>query len=315
MGEKRSAMQPARVKPSGSPSLNQDRPDRKRPRMTLPQEFHHIRERFRSEVEQHLTDAADIVCHMNVNDGGNLDRIARHLHAIKGSAPIVGARPVSEVARVAEESIHLVHEEPSLWTADHVTLILDAFEFMRKQVQEFVDGQTIEDGKSLMARMRAKFPGAEDAARRVKTVETQKSPLKATSRPATQQVKRQLLFVDDSQIARELYKVFLVNRGYDVRTAENGEEALALLRRQPFDIVITDDQMPEMDGTEFLRISRSEEGISDIPIIVISGKVNEEARIKALEWGAAAYLVKGDFEKEHLVELIARVLDHKPQDH
>lgn len=278
--------------------------------MTLPKEFHHIREKFRSEVEQHLTDAGTMVRSMDVNDWGNLDLIARHLHAIKGSAPIVGARPVSDVARAAEESIHLVHEQPSMWNEDRILLILEAFEFMRRQVQEFVDGRTMEDGVALIARLRKQFPGAEDAARRVKTVETRKPVAQpAAQSPTMQKGKRRLLFVDDSQIARELYRVFFANRGFEVETAGDGEEALVLLRTRSFDIVVTDDQMPEMDGTELLKISRSEGPISGIPFVVISGKANEEARTKALEWGAAAYLVKGDFEKEHLVEVIGQVLE------
>jgi CheY-like chemotaxis protein/HPt (histidine-containing phosphotransfer) domain-containing protein len=279
--------------------------------MPLPQEFHHIREKFRSEVEQHLTDAGNIVRTMDVTHGGNLDRIARHLHAIKGSAPIVGARPVSNVARVAEESIHLVHEQPALWNGERMSLILEAFEFMRRQVQEFVDGQAIEDGEAITENLRKRFPGAEEAAKRVKAVGASQTvphtPKKSEPLP---EGKLKLLFVDDSQIARELYKVFFANRGFEVKTAGDGEEALQLLRSEAFHIVVTDDQMPEMDGTELLRISRSEEPLSAIPFIVISGKANEEAKTKALEWGAAAYLVKGDFEKEHLVEVIARVLNH-----
>ncbi len=67
--------------------------------------------------------------------------------------------------------------------------------------------------------------------------------------------------------------------------------------------------MPEMDGTELLRLCRSDAALQSVPFVVISGKANDEARTKALEWGAAAYLIKGDFEKEQLLDVLAHVLN------
>lgn len=275
--------------------------------MAVPQEFHHIRERFRQEVEQHLNDAAAAVRGLNPRNDATLDRIARHLHAIKGSAPIVGARPLSAVARAAEESVLLLREQPGLWSPDHETVLLKAFEFMKVQVHEYVDGKAIDAGDGMIQKLRARFPGAEEAAKRVKA-ESSKVSVKASSASPLPGSQRRILFVDDSQIARELYKVFLVNRGFQVDTAADGDDALERLRSGTYDLVVTDDQMPTMDGTELLRLCRAEDGLKSVPFVVISGKANEEARRKAVEWGAAAYLVKGDFEKEHLLEVIGQVL-------
>ena len=283
--------------------------------MAVPQEFHHIRERFRTEVDQHLNDAASAIQNLDPSDMAALERIARHLHAIKGSAPIVGARPISEVARTAEESILLIKERPSLWSKVRGALLLESFEFMKRQVGEFVDGKPIDDAGGIIRRMESEFPGAREAARKAKAGSGISMPRSATAVAGdSQMAKRKVLFVDDSQIARELYKVFLVNRGFEVETAGDGNEALDLLRRAPFDIVITDDQMPEMDGTELLRLSRVDAALQSVPFIVISGKANDEARTKALECGAAAYLIKGDFEKEHLLEVLAQVLNGKKGD-
>lgn len=280
--------------------------------MAVPQEFHHIRERFKTEVHQHLDDAAQAIENLDPTDKAALDRIARHLHAIKGSAPIVGARPVSEVARTAEESILLISEKPALWSKVRSAILLESFEFMKTQVREFVDGKPIDDAGGLITRMEMEFPGAREAAKKAKA--GSKPIMKQAASVAganTSNVKRKVLFVDDSQIARELYKVFLVNRGFEVETAGDGTEALAQLRRTKYDIVITDDQMPEMDGTELLRVSRSDAALQSTPFVVISGKANDEARTKALEWGAAAYLIKGDFEKEQLLDVLAQVLNRK----
>lgn len=278
--------------------------------MAVPQEFHHIRERFKAEVHQHLKDAAQAIEKLDPTDKAALDRIARHLHAIKGSAPIVGAKPVSEVARTAEESILLISEKPSLWSKVRAAILLESFEFMKIQVGEFVDGKPIDDAGAMITRMETEFPGAREAARKAKAgsgLAMQRGAVAAGA--GTQNVKRKVLFVDDSQIARELYKVFLVNRGFEVETAGDGSEALAQLRKTKYDIVITDDQMPEMDGTELLRLCRSDAALQSVPFVVISGKANDEARTKALEWGAAAYLIKGDFEKEQLLDVLAHVLN------
>ncbi len=280
--------------------------------MAVPQEFHHIRERFKTEVHQHLTDAAQAIENLDPTDKAMLDRIARHLHAIKGSAPIVGAKPVSEVARTAEESILLISEKPSLWSKTRAAILLESFEFMKTQVGEFVDGKPIDDAGRMITRMELEFPGAREAAKKAKAGSGPAMQRAVVAAPGgTQNVKRKVLFVDDSQIARELYKVFLVNRGFEVETAGDGTEALTQLRRTKYDIVITDDQMPEMDGTELLRLSRSDAALQSIPFVVISGKANDEARTKALEWGAAAYLIKGDFEKEQLLDVLAQVLNKK----
>ncbi|MBI4417341.1 MAG: response regulator [Ignavibacteriales bacterium] len=276
--------------------------------MAVPQEFHHIRERFKDEVEQHLTDAGVAVRQLNPGDNVLLDRIARHLHAIKGSAPIVGARPLSAVARAAEESVLLLTERPELWNPAREAALLEAFEFMKVQVHEYVDGKTIDDGGQMIQKLREEFPGAEEAAKRVKADISMKVSAPAVTGTKPSGPKRKILFVDDSQIARELYKVFLVNRGFDVDTAADGNDALEQLRKNRYDLVVTDDQMPNMDGTELLRMCRSDASLKTIPFVVISGKANEEARSKAMEWGAASYLVKGDFEKEHLLEVIGDVL-------
>lgn len=276
--------------------------------MAVPQEFHHIRERFRQEVEQHLESAAEAVRGLDPRNDALLDGIARHLHAIKGSAPIVGARPLSAVARGAEESVLLLRERPDLWNTERQTALLEAFAFMKVQVHEYVDGREIDDGEEMIRTLRAKFPGAEEAARRVK--------VQATARPATKPspvqpapgTKRRILFVDDSRIARELYKVFLVNRGFEVDTATDGDDALRCLRAGAYDLVVTDDQMPNMDGTELLRLCKADPALEAVPFIVVSGKANDEARARAVDWGARAYLVKGDFEKEHLIEVIGQVL-------
>ncbi|MCC7569271.1 MAG: response regulator, partial [Candidatus Methanofastidiosa archaeon] len=101
-----------------------------------------------------------------------------------------------------------------------------------------------------------------------------------------------ILYVDDEDGFRELTKLYLERAGdVCVDTAASAREALALLREQGYDAVVSDYQMPHMDGVAFLRTLRASG--STTPFILFTGKGREEVVIKAYESGADFYLQKG----------------------
>jgi two-component system KDP operon response regulator KdpE len=109
-----------------------------------------------------------------------------------------------------------------------------------------------------------------------------------------------ILVVDDEpQIARVL-KTTLASRGYDVRTAANGLEALEMFAASPPDLVITDLAMPEMNGLELCQRIRAQ---GETPIIVLSVRSQEEVKVRALDAGADDYVTK----PFSIQELLARV--------
>ncbi len=111
---------------------------------------------------------------------------------------------------------------------------------------------------------------------------------------------RRILVVDDeSQITRVL-RTTLSSQGYDIRTANDGETALEIVKDWPPDLVVTDLAMPGMDGLELCRRLRA---IRQIPIIVLSVRGEERTKVKALDAGADDYVTK-PFGME---ELLARV--------
>src|SRR5687768_5401970 len=94
----------------------------------------------------------------------------------------------------------------------------------------------------------------------------------ATAKP------HEVLVVDDSHTLRLMLSMYVAQLGHRVTTANNGREALELLRRQPFDLVLMDIEMPEMDGYAALDAIKSDEALRDIPVVMISG-VDELASI------------------------------------
>jgi len=113
-----------------------------------------------------------------------------------------------------------------------------------------------------------------------------------------------ILVVDDSATMRQLIGLTLRKiPGCRVTEAGNGVEAVARLGAGPFDLIVTDIKMPEMDGLELVRRLRGPLGLREIPIIVVTTKGEEDARDAGLRAGASAYLTK-PLSGAHLVDLV-----------
>jgi DNA-binding NtrC family response regulator len=99
-----------------------------------------------------------------------------------------------------------------------------------------------------------------------------------------------LLVVDDQRSASAFLEVLLTQEGHEVATAANGAQALAAIERQAFDLVLSDLDMPEMDGFELLH--RIGERWSDLPVVVVTAVNEVEKIVEAVQLGAVDYLVK-----------------------
>jgi len=119
---------------------------------------------------------------------------------------------------------------------------------------------------------------------------------------------RRILVVDDSLATRELERSILETAGYEVQTARDGADALQICRQNQFDLVLTDVEMPNMDGFRLTAALNSDERLRDIPVIVVSSRDSEEDKRRGLQAGAKAYIVKGQFEQNKLLETIARLV-------
>ena len=120
--------------------------------------------------------------------------------------------------------------------------------------------------------------------------------------------KSRILLVEDSAITRGMLARIIRAMGYEVLEASNGKEALSLLDQQNVQLLVTDIDMPEMDGFTLAEEVRREESLKNIPIIVLSTRGEDEDKLKAIQAGADAYLTKMDFSEAYLRNIIRRQL-------
>ncbi|RKT25590.1 two-component system sensor histidine kinase and response regulator WspE [Paraburkholderia sp. RAU2J] len=119
-----------------------------------------------------------------------------------------------------------------------------------------------------------------------------------------QRVVRRVLVVDDSLTVRELERKLLATRGYDVTIAVDGMDGWNAVRGERFDLVITDIDMPRMDGIELVTLIKRDPQLQALPVMIVSYKDREEDRRAGLDAGADYYLAKGSFHDEALLDAV-----------
>jgi two-component system chemotaxis sensor kinase CheA len=116
--------------------------------------------------------------------------------------------------------------------------------------------------------------------------------------------KRKLLVVDDSPTTRILLKNVLEIAGYDVVSANDGLEAFNELKKGGFDLLVSDIEMPNMNGFELTESVRDDKVLSELPIILVTALDSAEDKQKGMEAGANAYIIKSSFDQNNLMETI-----------
>jgi two-component system chemotaxis sensor kinase CheA len=131
----------------------------------------------------------------------------------------------------------------------------------------------------------------------------------AMSAPEQLETKRAtVLVVDDALTIRELQRSILDRAGYTVAVAAGGMEALQRLSKGDVDLVLTDVEMPDMDGLELTRRIRTSPEFGQIPVVVLTSRATAEDRRSGMEAGADSYLVKSEFDEHALLTTVARLL-------
>ena len=115
---------------------------------------------------------------------------------------------------------------------------------------------------------------------------------------------KRILVVDDSLTVRELERKLLGNQGYDVEVAVDGMDGWNAVRTGQFDLVVTDIDMPRMDGIELVTLIKHHGNLKSLPVMVVSYKDREEDRQRGLSAGADYYLTKGSFHDETLLQAV-----------
>lgn len=117
-----------------------------------------------------------------------------------------------------------------------------------------------------------------------------------------------ILVAEDSITLRSLLKNILESAGYRVKTAVDGMEAFLFLKNEVFDLVVSDVEMPRLNGFDLTVRIRGDKSLAEIPVILVTALDSPDDRQRGMESGANAYIVKGSFEQSNLIEIIHRLI-------
>jgi two-component system chemotaxis sensor kinase CheA len=120
--------------------------------------------------------------------------------------------------------------------------------------------------------------------------------------------KQHVLVADDSITSRSLLRNIIESAGFVVTTAVDGFEAYKLLQEESFDLLVSDIEMPRMNGFELTVKIRSDKKISELPVILVTALEQPSDRQRGMESGANAYIVKSSFEQSNLIDAINRLI-------
>jgi two-component system chemotaxis sensor kinase CheA len=133
-------------------------------------------------------------------------------------------------------------------------------------------------------------------------------PTAAAPAPAAAPARRRLLVVDDSFTTRELIRSILQSAGYEVTAAVDGADGLDKLRSAPYDLVVSDVEMPRLDGFQLAAAVSAGRAGAPVPVVLITSLAAAEHRRRGLEAGASAYIVKSQFNQESLLDVVRQLL-------
>ncbi|OLS59700.1 hybrid sensor histidine kinase/response regulator [Pseudomonas putida] len=171
------------------------------------------------------------------------------------------------------------------------------------KIQDISAGALLDDGSVVL------FVDVEDLLRSVEKLLSTGRLERIERRGAAREVARKrVLVVDDSLTVRELQRKLLSNRGYEVAVAVDGMDGWNALRSEDFDLLITDIDMPRMDGIELVTLVRRDSRLQSLPVMVVSYKDREEDRRRGLDAGADYYLAKASFHDDALLDAVVELI-------
>ena len=172
------------------------------------------------------------------------------------------------------------------------------------KIRDITAGALMEDGSPVL------IVDVEDMIRSVDKLAAG-SRLKKVDRgtgPGEEKRRKRILVVDDSLTVRELERKFLASHGYEVEVAIDGMDGWNAARIGHFDLIVTDIDMPRLNGIELVTLIKKDQHLKSLPVMVVSYKDREEDRQRGLEAGADYYLAKGSFHDETLLQAVVDLI-------
>jgi len=180
------------------------------------------------------------------------------------------------------------------------TLVVQPLDARLGKLQDVTAGALLDDGTPAL------ILDVEDLLRSIEKLVTdgRLSQIAAHAQDERGKRRKRVLVVDDSLTVRELERKLLSNRGYDVSVAVDGIDGWNQLRAESFDLVVSDVDMPRMDGIELVTMIKNDPRLHNLPVMIVSYKDREEDRQRGLNAGADYYLAKGSFHDETLLDAV-----------
>lgn len=179
-------------------------------------------------------------------------------------------------------------------------LVIQALDRRLGKIRNISCGAVLEDGRPILV------IDTEDL------LQNAEKALKAgeihSTMPAGDIPRKKVLIVDDSMTVREVEHRLLHNAGYEVHSAVDGIDGLNSVKSHTYDLIVTDIDMPRMNGIEFMKVLKQSDALKNIPIIVISYKDTEKDREEGLQAGAVCYLTKSSFQDETFLKMVRELI-------
>jgi two-component system, chemotaxis family, sensor kinase CheA len=129
------------------------------------------------------------------------------------------------------------------------------------------------------------------------------APVQPSMTPA-----KRILVAEDSITSRMLLKGILESAGYNVKTAVDGMDAFTALRAERFDLVVSDVEMPRMNGFDLTVRIRADHTLAELPVVLVTALESREDQERGIDVGANAYLVKSSLDQSNLLEALRRLV-------
>ena len=183
-------------------------------------------------------------------------------------------------------------------------LVVQPLDARLGKIQDISAGALMEDGSPVL------IVDVEDLIRSVDKLVSggQLNKVRSEGAAAIEKTQKRVLVVDDSLTVRELERKLLGNHGYEVEIAVDGMDGWNAVRTGHFNLMVTDVDMPRMDGIELVALIKKDPNLRTLPVMIVSYKDREEDRRRGLEAGADYYLTKGSFHDATLLQAVVDLI-------
>lgn len=262
-------------------------------------------EAFRGEARKRLAGLSLSLTGVFNSEPQAIDQTISHLHAIRGGAGMLGLRTIAELAGVMEDVVLAARRTgEESWP---VRPLLRGFAMLEAAVEDPDSGYD-----NIVRNITDELHGylGELGTQPTRTMNAfEEQPITDVKKNPLQQ---RILVVDDVETIAHSVGLILSELDIPIDVAHDGERALNLLRSKPYSLVISDVAMPHMDGLQLTRELRSDEALSDLPVILLTALDQPPEREAGLRAGANDYIVKGSIGGGELISRVNELLKIAP---